>query len=319
MKYCRILFFLIFASAIIGFAQTPRKYYRRNKKAIVEKQFVIHDNYVYVTGVARKISSDDMALEMAEADSLDQLTNLIKNSIDFSAAPVKLGDKLKSAVFNNFRLFNPFRYTAKKRITLGSYVRGRYAYYIAAYNLNDVTFEIKTPISWERIYNDFKNNPDKRNELVFYEIIPAKDMAALQGEIEAKLVRQCGKKFALMFMDKDVPPIEKAEYEAAKKSFAKYNSATPLQLLVIAANRLPYDAHICRLLAEKFAAMQMPRCAGVMKKCASQSSKLVVKLPPPPPPQPVNPVVDPVPAAPAVTPAVKAPAAPAVTPAVKLR
>lgn len=253
-------------------AELPIKYYNENKNTLIKSRFAVKENFVYVVGVFKKIGSDETALELAESDSFSNLIYLKKH--DFIKSMPISDSHFK--YFSNWITFYSVRYTAKNRIELDSFIKGKYAYYVAAYKLSDVEFEDKTPITWERIYNDFKKNPDKRDELLFYEIIPENELPALKDVVENNIAKQYGKNFALMFMGNDVPPIPKKRYDIAKKASEKYNSQTSLKILIIAANTLPYDKNICTLLAEKFDEMQMPRCAAIMKERAEENKKLVI-------------------------------------------
>ena len=275
MKFYLTILLLSFISCFqLKSAETdlPIKYYNKNKNTLIESRFVIKENFVYVVGVFKKIGSDETALELAESDSFSKLIYLKK--YDFIKSMSIRDNQLK--YFSNWITFYPIRYTAKNRIELDSFIKDKFAYYIAAYKLSDVEFEDKTPITWERIYNDFKKNPGKRDELLFYEIIPENELSALNTVVENNMAKQYGTNFALMFMGKAVPPIPQKRYDTAKKACKKYNSKTSLKILIFAANTLPYDQNICNLLAEKFDEMQMPRCAAIIKKRATESNKLII-------------------------------------------
>ncbi|MBE6357858.1 MAG: hypothetical protein E7057_01250 [Lentisphaerae bacterium] len=262
-------------------AEDCMDFYDDNQEELVRKKFTVTSKYIYAVGQAEKISSDSMAFEMAENDCAVRLADLIKKEIRFSDSPVKPGEKLQDAIFFNWRQTTTLKYTAKNRIVLERFISGKYAYFAAAYKLDDVVFEIKTPISWEQIYTALANNPDKRDELVFYEIIPETELKNYTGKPNNNIARRYGKNFAAMFAGADVPPITHQQYTALKKTSAQMTSATPFTRLVRFANLLPYDQHICNLLAEKFTAMQMPRCAKIMTRRAAESQKLTVIKPAP--------------------------------------
>jgi len=278
MKYAiYVLFVLSCILTVKIYAVDVFDYWDNNREQLIENRITVFSGYVYAVGRAKKIASDNMAYEMAETNALEQLIDLKKNDVDFSKSPVKLSKKLQDAVWKNWHNSLGINYTVKQQISLEKFRKGNIFYYAAAYKLNNVIFTDPIPVSWSRIYHDFKNNPDKRNELLFFEIIPENELAALKDAVENNIAKQYGKNFSLMFMGKDVPAVPQKKYDIAKSASEKYNSETAFKILVIAANTLPYDKKICTLLAEKFDAMQMPRCAGIMRKCAGQNEKLLIE------------------------------------------
>ena len=215
-------------------------------------------------------------MELAETDSFYQLTNLKRLEVRAACSHAGFENNFADAVFQNLEIFHEFKFCAKNRIELASFIKGGKAYYVAAYKVSDVVFSDTVPLTWERIYQDFKNNPGKRDELVFYEIIPEKDLPVMLDVVEKNIAVSYGKIFSLMFMGKEVPAVEQKLYDEAKKKVRMLTSQTGIRKLIRAANILPYDEQICALLAEKFKEKQMPRCAAAMKQALMQSSKLVV-------------------------------------------
>lgn len=257
--------------------------YDKYKKQILDETFFIQGKYLFVIGKAKIHSSSVSSFTMAQKTALISLERNIakirlqnpelkRSNINFTA--------LKNIIFDSWLSIANLKYTIKNRIDIDKFSKSGYFYHIAAYKISDIEFEDKTPITWERIYNDFKKNPGKRDELLFYEIIPENELPALKDVVENHIAKQYGKNFALMFMGKKVPPIPQKRYDIAKKASEKYNSKTSLKILIIAADTLPYDQNICNLLAEKFENMQMPRCAAIMKIRAGESQKLIIEQPP---------------------------------------
>ena len=267
------------------FASDIDEYYKKYKNTILCESFFTKDGYFFVAGSAKIRSSSASSLTLARNMALATLErNIAKcrvQSSSFNGSGIN-SPSLRQKVTEAWISISNNKYIANNRIDLESFSKNGNFYHVAAYKVSDIVFEDKTPITWTRIYNDFKNNPGKRNELLFFEIIPEKELPSLKQVLENNITKQYGKNFALMFAGKDVPAITKEKYDRLKKNSEKYNSKTPLNILVIAANSLPYDKNICTLLAEKFDSMQMPRCASVMRKRATESNKLVVEIPPPP-------------------------------------
>ena len=77
-------------------------------------------------------------------------------------------------------------------------------------------------------------------------------------------------------MRKDVPPISEKTYNDLKTKTDTLTNKVKFRTLLLVANLLPYDKHICMLLAEKFEAMEMPRCASIMKLRANENDKLKI-------------------------------------------
>ena len=254
--------------------------YEKYKNRIISETFFVHNEYLFVVGKAKLQSTSPSSLTMAQKRALISLeSNIAKIKIHSSFhrnSNIK-SSYLKNKIFDSWLTIANFRYTINNRIDIDEFSKDNFLYHVAAYKLSDINFEDTTPITWERIYNDFKNNPGKRNELLFFEIIPDHDMPALKDAVENNIAKQYGKNFALMFAGKDVPAITQKKYDSVKETYKNYNSQTAFKVLVIAANALPYDKKICTLLAEKFEAMQMPRCANIMRKRASESDKLVIE------------------------------------------
>ena len=143
----------------------------------------------------------------------------------------------------------------------------------------DIEFEDKSPVTWERIYNDFKNNPTQRNELLFFEIVPKDELSSLKNSIENNLNKQYGKNFALMFFGKDVPAIKQETYDNLKNKYKTLDANTSFTDLIKAVNEIPYDTEICNLLADKFEQMDMFNCRDIMLQCGKQNNKLTILKP----------------------------------------
>lgn len=271
MKIFIGILFLAFGICMSVMADNIEKcssFFEQNQEKLLKEKFAVSDGLVYIVGISKKFGSDESAFEIAEADALEQLIKLKTLHLNNSA------NKFKSMLIDNWLLNQEFKYKACNRIEITQFTKDKFVYYVAAYKLSDIEFEDKTPVTWERVYSDFKNNPDKRNELLFFEIIPENELPALKDVVENNLTRQYGKNFALMFSGKDVQPLNRKKYEKDKKAFAKYNASTSLRKLIAACDRIPYDPELCNILAEKFQSLQMPRCASVMKQRSEQHDKL---------------------------------------------
>ena len=258
-------------------ASEVKESYDKYKDTILSDMFRVQGEYLFVAGKAKIRSSSSSSYTMAQRMALIALErNIAKIKLEspgLKKSYIKSA-LLKKTIFDSWTSMVNLKYTAKNRIDLDNFSKNGYFYHVAAYKVSNIEFKDNRPITWERIYNDFKNNPRKRNELLFYEIIPENEIPALKDVVENNIARQYGKNFALMFMGKEVPAITKQRYDNAKKYSEKYHSGTSLKSLIIAADTLPYDKKICNLLAEKFDKMQMSRCADIMRKRAKEGNKL---------------------------------------------
>lgn len=249
-------------------------YYKNNKRTLLQNKFAVSDGFVYAVGIAKKIGSDDVSLELAEADFFSQLLYLKKRDFENLCYDVGITGNLVSNLFQNWLELCERKYVAKNRIELDAFVKGRYAYYVAAYKLSDIEFADKTPVTWDRIYRDFKNNPDKRDELLFYEIIPKNELSAWKDVLERNITKQCGRIFALFFVGKEVSSANWQKAGSTKEIPDTYTVSTDLKTLLMVANLVPQNEKIWSLLSEKFEKMQMPRCAARMRAaCAVAAQK----------------------------------------------
>ena len=279
MKYILFFFFCLFL-AIDCFANNSLiDYFEKNKEQLLKNKITSYKNHYFIVGKAKKIASEEMAFERAQNDGLNQLISLRYKDLTQSSEFLKFGPKLQQAIIHNWQLLVSFKFTIKHQKELDKFIKNNTAYYISVVNKKDVIFTDKLPITFKRIIQDFQNNPQKRNELLFFEINPQQDSIALKDIKEENIAKRYGKKFALMFSGKEVPPISHKIYTAIKEKTDKFTTQEKFRTLIFAANVLPYDTNICTLLATKFEQMDMHRCASIMRTRAKESSKLKVTQP----------------------------------------
>lgn len=237
--------------------------------------FSIKGDYVLLAGCGRIINSPALAEVTARRKANHQIIKLKELEIDTEKFNPELKSLFRSNLFLQYRIFCNIKYTAKNMITVASYIHKNYCYFACAYKLSDIEFVPNYNLDLNRVYNILKQADNRRNEFIFYEIIPENELSALKNAVENNIAQRYGKNFAAMFFGQTVKVGTQKQFEEIKAAYAGLSQESSLQELLTAANKLPYDSRICILLADKFKQLQMPRCSEMMQTRASQSGNLI--------------------------------------------
>ena len=251
--------------------------YANNPQFCIKNSFLIKDQFIFVSSSSPVIGNKTIAFNQARLKAQKKIVFLRINNINSPTSDIckTIENKTKNLWVITFG----GTYKLNNEIPIAKFLKNKRAFYVSAYNLEDIEFEDKSPVTWERIYNDFKNNPTQRNELLFFEIVPKDELSSLKNSIENNLNKQYGKNFALMFFGKDVPAIKQETYDNLKNKYKTLDANTSFTDLIKAVNEIPYDTEICNLLADKFEQMDMFNCRDIMLQCGKQNNKLTILKP----------------------------------------
>ena len=231
---------------------------------------MIKGDWVFVTGISRNAFSSAAGRNAAYLTALSNLLYIKELEIDTASFDRRLQNIYRRKLFQQYQSIVNIRFTTSNLIKISEFSADNAFACAYACELDNVKFIPADKLSLELVYNTLKQNPQKRNELIFFEIIPEKDIAVLLPEIRKNISKQYGEVFAAMFLDEKIKPLDKKQYENSKKQIGKFNSKTPFTLLIATLNSVPYDPQLCLMLARHFDNLQMPRCAGIMRKCAEK-------------------------------------------------
>ena len=264
-----LVFWAIISWAIISSATDIAELYEKNKEDILSNGFWKTDEYFIVSGIAPLASESASSLEMAKNQAMlraeRNILFLLEKDFVLNTADKTFPEEFTRLAFKNWLAFYNFNYSVKNAIVLESAVKDKKYIYVTAYTLDSITFNELPAMDRENIYNAFKNNPAKRNEILFIELLSTEEIELQKEEIKNKLAQQYGNTFAIMFLGETVPPVTESQYAEACAGAAELSADATLTQITRKLNKLPYDKPSLELLIKKFTAMGMLNNAEIIR------------------------------------------------------
>ena len=268
-----------------------KKDYVQNKNLLLKKKFLIRQDYIIAIGSTRLRGRGNAADIAARIDAQNNLLKAWESEKVIPGVPEYISPALVKKVFNGWKNHRRFNYQLKDCLILHKFSNRTATFCVVVCRKKDIKPTIDHKITWQMIYQDYKNLP-QRNEMILYEIADPQELEALMPEIDKRLSVQTNQQFAAMFFGRDTEPQKAStkpeapapvasagepdllELAMQKTTPAPVSGKSPLETLIAAVQNKPYNVELCRYLQQKFSALQMPRCARRMQEAMEKAQAL---------------------------------------------